>query len=106
MGGAQSAYLGVGLPAYGLGLTASPGSPVGLLGYKAEAGGEGGAVHEVPGILPSAAVLKQVSTDGGAVQTTGVAPAVHGIWKREAEAEADPAVLVGGLGLGYGLGYG
>jgi len=124
--GAQSAYLGVGLPAYGVGYglgyglgyggliaSGSPGSPAGLLGYRAEAGGEGGAVHEVPGLLPSAAVLKQVSAEGGAVQTTGVAAGVvlgypaygHAIGKREAEAEADPSYLVGIGGYGYG-GYG
>merc|ERR1712243_107102 len=110
--GAQSAYLGVGLPAYGLVGSASPGSPVGLLGYRAEAGGEGGAVHEVPGILPSAAVLKQTSADGGAVQTTGVAagvvlgyPAYHAVWRREAEAEAeaDPSYILGGYGYGLAL---
>merc|ERR1712142_602510 len=73
-------------------------------GYKAVAG-EGGAVHEVPGLFGAPAVLKQES-EGGISLSTGTG-AYHLIGKRE----ADPALLagypyLGGYGLGYGLGYG
>ena len=68
-------------------------------GYKAVAG-EGGAVHEVPGILPAPALLKQESA-GGVTLTSGAGVGVHYIGKREAEADA--GLVLGGYG--YGLPY-
>merc|ERR1711931_356284 len=74
--------------------------PVAVGGYKAVAG-EGGAVHEVPGLFGAPAVLKQES-EGGISLSTGTG-AYHVIGKRD----ADPALLAGYpyLGYGYGLGY-
>merc|ERR1712042_214042 len=51
--------------------------------------GEGGAVHEVPGLFGAPAVLKQES-EGGISLSTGTG-AYHLIGKRE----ADPALLYG-----------
>ena len=69
--------------------------------------GEGGAVHEVPGILPAPALLKQES-EGGVALTTGAGVGLHYIGKREAEADA--GLVLGGYGYGlpyygYGLNY-
>merc|ERR1712128_252835 len=87
--------------------------PVAIGGYKAVAGNNGdlvGAVHEVPGLLPAPALLKSVN--GGASLTVGTSAIVsHSFVKREAE--ADPALVYGGLpyagvygGLGYAGAYG
>merc|ERR1719350_960097 len=80
--------------------------PVAIGGYKAEAGNNGdlvGAVHEVPGLLPAPALFKQ--ENGGAALTVGTSAVVsHSFVKREAEAEADPALLYGTYGYA-GLGY-
>jgi len=80
--------------------------PVAIGGYKAEAGNNGdlvGAVHEVPGLLPAPALFKQ--ENGGAALTVGTSAVVsHSFVKREAEAEADPALLYGAYGYA-GLGY-
>merc|ERR1712186_246635 len=54
-------------------------------GYKAVAG-EGGAVHEVPGLFHAPAVVKQES-EGGVSLSTGTSAIVH-LGKREAEADA------------------
>jgi hypothetical protein len=48
--------------------------PVAIGGYKAVAG-EGGAVHEVPGLLPAPALAKQESA-GGVSLSTGT-PKIH-----------------------------
>merc|ERR1712106_20270 len=66
--------------------------------------------HEVPGLLPAPALLKSVN--GGASLTVGTSAIVsHSFVKREAE--ADPALVYGGLpyagvygGLGYAGAYG
>jgi len=115
--------------------------PVAVGGYKAVAGDNGelkGAVHEVPALFGAPALNTQenegtsLTVGTSAVLTAKVtgyntvaAPAVHYIGKREAEAEADPALLYstygyglpyagyagyagygyGGYGYGYGLGY-
>merc|ERR1719175_491141 len=80
-------------------LTATGNSvPVAIGGYKAVAG-EGGAVHEVPGLFGAPAVLKQES-EGGISLSTGTG-AYHVIGKRD----ADPALLAGYPYLGYGLHY-
>jgi len=112
--------------------------PVAVGGYKAVAGDNGelkGAVHEVPALFGAPALNSQVNeaSEGsltvgtGAVVTAKVTgyntvatPLIHTIGKREAEAEADPALLYStygyaapatyagyaGLGYaGYGLGY-
>jgi len=81
--------------------------PVAIGGYKAEAGNNGdlvGAVHEVPGLLPAPALLKQENTNGGALTVGTSAVVSHSFVKREAEAEADPALLYGAYGYA-GLGY-
>merc|ERR1712055_5553 len=75
---------GYGYP-YGVVATAGSGSPVAVGGYKAVAG-EGGAVHEVPGLFHAPAVVKQES-DGGVSLSTGTSAIVH-LGKREAEADA------------------
>jgi hypothetical protein len=49
--------------------------PVAVGGYKAVAG-EGGAVHEVPGLVPAPALAKQESA-GGVSLTTGTGAYVH-----------------------------
>merc|ERR1712061_907811 len=59
--------------------------PVAVGGYKAVAG-EGGAVHEVPGLFHAPAVVKQES-EGGVSLSTGTSAIVH-LGKREAEADA------------------
>jgi len=110
--------------------------PVAVGGYKAVAGDNGelkGAVHEVPALFGAPALNTQenegtsLTVGTSAVLTAKVtgyntfaAPAVHYIGKREAEAEADPALLYStygyglpyagyagyaGYGYGYGLGY-
>merc|ERR1712106_958169 len=92
--------------------------PVAVGGYKAVAGSNGylvGPVHEVPGLIPALAVAKQESSGDVSLSTgTGAlvhTPLVHYYGKREAE--ADPALLYGGLpyagvygGLGYAGAYG
>merc|ERR1711887_33583 len=60
--------------------------PVAIGGYKAVAG-EGGAVHEVPGLLPAPAHVKQES-EGGVSLSTGTSAVVHVVGKRAAEADA------------------
>jgi len=72
--------------------------PVSVGGYKAVAGSNGdlaGPVHEVPGLVPALAVHKQESSGDVSLSTgTGaLVPTVAYYGKREAEAEADPAVL-------------
>jgi len=79
--------------------------PVAIGGYKAEAGNNGdlvGAVHEVPGLLPAPALLKQENSNGGALTVGTSAVVSHSFVKREAE--ADPALLYGAYGYA-GLGY-
>ena len=92
--------------------------PVAVGGYKAVAGSNGdlvGPVHEVPGLIPALAVAKQESSGDVSLSTgTGAlvhTPLVHYYGKREAE--ADPALVYGGLpyagvygGLGYAGAYG
>eukprot|EP00091_Calanus_sinicus_P020104 TRINITY_DN531_c0_g1_i5.p1 TRINITY_DN531_c0_g1~~TRINITY_DN531_c0_g1_i5.p1 ORF type:complete len:292 (+),score=138.30 TRINITY_DN531_c0_g1_i5:99-974(+) len=81
--------------------------PVAIGGYKAEAGNNGdlvGAVHEVPGLLPAPALFKQENSNGGALTVGTSAVVSHSFVKREAEAEADPALLYGAYGYA-GLGY-
>jgi len=80
--------------------------PVAIGGYKAEAGNNGdlvGAVHEVPGLLPAPALFKQENSNGGALTVGTSAIVSHSFVKREAEAEADPALLY--RSYGYGLGH-
>merc|ERR1711973_332640 len=93
--------------------------PVAVGGYKAVAGDNGelkGAVHEVPALFGAPALNTQenegtsLTVGTSAVLTAKVtgyntvaAPAVHYIGKREAEAEADPALLYSTYG--YGLPY-
>jgi len=84
--------------------------PVAVGGYKAVAGNNGdlvGAVHEVPGLVPAPALLKQENSNGGALTVGTSAVVSHSFVKREAEAEAeaDPALLYGAYGYG-GYGYG
>ena len=63
------AYAYAALPAASV--VATGGSvPVAVGGYRAVAG-EGGAVHEVPGLLPAFAVAKQESA-GGVSLSTGI----------------------------------
>merc|ERR1711892_88077 len=92
--------------------------PVAVGGYKAVAGSNGdlvGPVHEVPGLIPALAVAKQESSGDVSLSTgTGAlvhTPLVHYYGKREAE--ADPALVYGGLpyagvygGLVYAGAYG
>jgi len=102
--------------------------PVAVGGYKSVAGDNGelkGAVHEVPALFGAPALYAQdnegtsltVGTSAVITHTAGEpivnehtinVPVAHYIGKREAEAEADPYLLYGGLynGAGYGLGYG
>merc|ERR1712221_22616 len=64
--------------------------PVAIGGYKAEAGNNGdlvGAVHEVPGLLPAPALLKQENSNGGALTVGTSAVVSHSFVKREAEAD-------------------
>merc|ERR1712223_840580 len=68
--------------------------PVAVGGYKAVAGDNGdlkGAVHEVPGLVPAAALSVQKNSNGGALTVGTSAVLTHTLSKREAE--ADPAVL-------------
>merc|ERR1712038_148316 len=68
--------------------------PVAVGGYKAVAGDNGdlkGAVHEVPGLVPAPALLKQENSNGGALTVGTSAVLTHTLSKREAD--ADPAVL-------------
>merc|ERR1712061_684173 len=81
--------------------------PVAIGGYKAEAGNNGdlvGAVHEVPGLLPAPALHKQENSNGGALTVGTSAIISHSFVKRDADAEADPALLYGAYGY-HGLGY-
>jgi len=81
--------------------------PVAIGGYKAEAGNNGdlvGAVHEVPGLLPAPALFKQENGDGGALTVGTSAVVTHSFVKREADAEADPALLYGAYGYPYTYG--
>merc|ERR1712128_64771 len=81
--------------------------PVAIGGYKAEAGNNGdlvGAVHEVPGLLPAPALFKQENSNGGALTVGTSAIVSHSFVKREAEAEADPALLYGAYGYPYTYG--
>jgi len=91
--------------------------PLAVGGYKAVAGDNGelkGAVHEVPALFGAPALNTQenegtsLTVGTSAVLTAKVtgyntvaAPAVHYIGKREAEAEADPALLYSAYGYGY-----
>merc|ERR1712072_1024045 len=75
--------------------------PVAVGGYKAEAGDNGelkGAVHEVPGLIPAPALLKQENSNGGALTVGTSAVVTHTLSKREAE--ADPAILYSTVGYG------
>merc|ERR1712183_585645 len=80
--------------------------PVSVGGYKAVAGSNGdlaGPVHEVPGLVPALATHKQESSGDVSLSTgTGalVPTLTHGVYygKREAEAEADPALLYSTVG--------
>merc|ERR1719291_1179843 len=81
--------------------------PVAIGGYKAEAGNNGdlvGAVHEVPGLLPAPALFKQENSNGGALTVGTSAVVTHSFVKREADAEADPALLYGAYGYPYTYG--
>merc|ERR1712183_744247 len=81
--------------------------PVAIGGYKAEAGNNGdlvGAVHEVPGLLPAPALLKQENSNGGALTVGTSAVVTHSFVKREADAEADPALLYGAYRYPYTYG--
>jgi len=88
--------------------------PVAVGGYRAKAADNGdlvGPVHEVPGLVPAAAL--NVQENAGGSLTVGTSAIVsHTLAKREAEAEpeADPWYAYGhGLGYagyGYGHGYG
>merc|ERR1711910_285545 len=63
--------------------------PVAVGGYKAVAGDNGdlkGAVHEVPGLVPAPALLKQENSNGGALSVGTSAVLTHTLSKREAEA--------------------
>merc|ERR1712228_379264 len=85
--------------------------PVAVGGYKAVAGSNGdlaGPVHEVPGLVPALAVQKQESSGDVSLSTgTGAlvhTPVVSYIGKRAAE--ADPALVYGGLPLAHAGVYG
>merc|ERR1711988_1180841 len=77
--------------------------PVSVGGYKAVAGSNGdlaGPVHEVPGLVPALATQTQESS-GDVSLTTGtgaLVPTIAYYGKREAEPEADPAVLYSSVG--------
>merc|ERR1712234_37442 len=91
--GAYLPYLHYAVPTFKLSTVATGDSvPVAIGGYKAVAG-EGGAVHEVPGLLPAPALVKQ-EAEGGVSLSTGTS-AILSIGKRDAD--ADPALLLGGL---------
>merc|ERR1711874_779111 len=84
--------------------------PVSVGGYKAVAGSNGdlaGPVHEVPGLIPALAVQKQESSGDVSLSTgTGAlvhTPVVSYIGKRAAE--ADPALVYGGLPYAGVVGY-
>jgi len=84
--------------------------PVAVGGYKAVAGSNGdlaGPVHEVPGLVPALAVQKQESS-GDVSLSTGTGALVHtpvvAHYYGKRAAEADPALLYGGLGLPYAAG--
>merc|ERR1712165_615766 len=84
--------------------------PVSVGGYKAVAGSNGdlaGPVHEVPGVVPALAVHKQESSGDVSLSTgTGaLVPTVAYYGKREAEAEADPAVLYSTVSYSHPLTY-
>merc|ERR1719221_1016762 len=84
--------------------------PVSVGGYKAVAGSNGdlaGPVHEVPGLVPALAVHKQESSGDVSLSTgTGaLVPTVAYYGKREAEAEADPAVLYSTVSYSHPLTY-
>jgi len=85
-------YIGVPVLRTAVHATGSP-VPVAVGGYRAVAG-EGGAVHEVPGLVPAPALLNQESA-GGVSLSTGTGAVVHVVGKREAE--ADPSYLAYGL---------
>jgi len=81
--------------------------PVAIGGYKAEAGNNGdlaGAVHEVPGLLPAPALLKQENSNGGAL-TVGTSAVVSHSFVAKREAEADPYLLYGAAYHPYSYGY-
>merc|ERR1719291_697780 len=85
--------------------------PVAVGGYKAVAGSNGdlaGPVHEVPGLVPALAVQKQESSGDVSLSTgTGAlvhTPVVSYIGKRAAE--ADPALVYGGLPYAHAGVYG
>merc|ERR1711970_89472 len=76
--------------------------PVAVGGYKAVAGDNGdlkGAVHEVPGLVPAAALNTQ--ENAGTSLTVGTSAIItHTLAKRDAN--ADPALLYGAYGYaGY-----
>merc|ERR1712042_138594 len=98
--GAYLPYLHYAVPTFKLSTVATGDSvPVSIGGYKAVAG-EGGAVHEVPGVLPAPAHVKQES-EGGVSLSTGTSAVVHVVGKRAAEADA---LLYRGY-YGHGLPY-
>merc|ERR1712013_567182 len=78
------------------------GGLVAVGGYKAVAGSNGdlaGPVHEVPGLVPALAVQKQESS-GDVSLSTGTGALVHTpvvTYYGKREAEADPALVYGGL---------
>merc|ERR1712121_466621 len=70
--------------------------PVAVGGYKAVAGDNGdlkGAVHEVPAVFGAPALDVQQNSNEGSLTVGTSAVVTHTLSKREAEAEADPAVL-------------
>jgi len=77
--------------------------PVAVGGYKAVAGDNGdlkGAVHEVPGLVPAAALNTQENSNGGSLTVGTSAIITHTLAKRDAD--ADPALLYGAYGYaGY-----
>jgi len=84
--------------------------PVAVGGYKAVAGSNGdlaGPVHEVPGLVPALAVQKQESS-GDVSLSTGTGALVHTpvvTYYGKREAEADPALVYGGLPYAGVYGY-
>merc|ERR1712013_365451 len=84
--------------------------PVAVGGYKAVAGSNGGLagpVHEVPGLVPALAVQKQESS-GDVSLSTGTGALVHTpvvTYYGKREAEADPALVYGGLPYAGVYGY-
>merc|ERR1711887_305543 len=63
-----------------------------------------GAVHEVPGLVPAAALNTQENSNGGSLTVGTSAIITHTLAKRDAE--ADPSLLYGGYGLPFGGVYG